>query len=195
MPAVLQLIAELAHWSAAVPLLACVVLTLRRRDPGPLAWWLAVAFGLSALADTIASSVTGPNAWIGYVLVPIQIAVLVAALVPSEPWRLVAWVAIAAVAVLSAARGPWDRQETVVEVLGGLAVCFLASHAPTSYRRAIRITWGLTVPLTLGLLVLPSTSASWMACWVVFQGLRLAGLVAWARGVVGSLRPWQVAHG
>lgn len=184
----LMIASELAHWSAAVPLVACGILTWRRQDPGPIAWWLAIAFGVSVVADSVAAQVGGPNAWVGYLFVPAQMAVLLGFLLPPGLPRMTGWIVLAVFAAVSLLRGPWDRQETIIEVVGGALVWLLAVALPTSYRRAVRITWGLTIPMTLGMLLLPVGSASWVACWLVFQGLRLAGVVAWGRGVASSLR-------
>lgn len=182
----MRLASELFHWAALLPLAACAVGWWRQRDPGAFAWLLAVAVGLSAVADSLSAMVAAqgqPNAWVGYLVGPLQLGLVVALVAPSVAIRWVLWVGLASLAVASALRGPLDRQETVIEVVGGLLVGWLAVGP---FASSIRLFWGWTIPATVGLVAAVPGSSVWWGCWWVYQGVRMVGIGACT---------WEVARG
>jgi len=171
-----------AGWFAPlVPVAVCLAV----RGRGPNAVLLACAFCVSFVADTMGAvyANAGVNTWwLGYVYAPIQFSLLAAIVIEDRAVRHAAVLSIVALGTVSALRGTVEAPETVVRVIGGVAIAWLAGHHVSRYRRPVQLYCAGAAPLILVMASVPRTAAVWPVAWGLYQGLRIFALVwlAWA---------------
>lgn len=169
----------------ALPLLLCLLLALRDRDPGHDAWWIAGALAVSFAMDSIALQIGHQglnNHWLGYVGYPVQFGLLVGVCAIHRPWRVVLVSALLVVGLAGAIRGPLNQPEIMVRAAGGAWVSFLVwrSVPMRRWRLALWCYAGLTIPAVL--LMGDPTDPRYLTAWTAYQSLRLMGLalMVWA---------------
>lgn len=179
---------------------AALELVRARRPVDPHGALVVYAFLISLVADGAqwALAAAGqPNQWLSYLWAPAQYAVLLGLLIRRPPVRHLVWAVLALVALTLIVKGPLLRSETVVQVVGGVAVARLIAVAPAPLR-ALRgpVTWYTLGQAPLVLLMawpaLAPTAAGWGAAWAAQMLVRITALVwlAWriARAAVAVER-------
>jgi glucan phosphoethanolaminetransferase (alkaline phosphatase superfamily) len=181
----LTLAEQSGYWASVLPLLACLVMGTRGRDPIPDVWILSVGLAVSFFVDTVAADLAarGLSTWgLTYLLAPIQYGVLLLAVTRHRPVFVLFLVALVALAVASTARGPLTAPETVVEVVGGLVVGWLAlGREDLPHRRALWTYCLGLAPLLILLAAVPRDRPAWLSIWVAYQAVRVLALV-WLTG-------------
>jgi len=186
---------EVAHWTGALPfaaagLLAMLALVSRRPGPSSQVHMIATALFLSFIADRAQRqgiAIDGSNAWITHLLAPVQFGALVAAVMPRKVLP-VAFVVLALGVVTSLAQARFDRPETVVNALGGAAVCWALWGSST----LARFRWPLWIYCGGGaaffLLVgaaSPTLNPLWLTGHIGYQACRVIALVSLTGAIVG----------
>lgn len=185
------IIAELGHFAPLLPMIACVILTLRGRQPSPDAWLLVCALFVSFLTDQFGAYLAHRgthNLWLSYVYAPIQFGLLISVLSPSRAWRVVLLGVIVVAAAISPLLRGFARTEFLTEVIGGILVGLLLlrqSPAAGIYAGALMVYCVATIPalVTMGSYA-PSISGPYFVGWMLYQALRVAALLLMMIAVV-----------
>jgi hypothetical protein len=183
-----RVLGEVGHWASLLPLAFCALQYLRHRDAEPNAWLLSAAFAVSFLADQVGDRLAAyhvNNWWVTFVYTPIQFGLFVAIVTRRFPVQITSVFLLGLVGILSFIRGPVTEPETMVHVIGGLLVGWLAfdSKPMAPYRTAILIYGLATVPFLGAMAVIPWESAWWLPMWGGSQLMRLLALAFMVRAI------------
>lgn len=170
----MPLITEVTHHMALLPLLWLVILDQYGHHRAVIWWALAVVFGLSWLADTLAHSFPP---WLISALYPLAQAVTLAAvfLPIAAAWRFTG--AILSVGAVAICVHGIERPELVTHTVAWVGILLMMWQQRGRLRAAILTGFGLG---WLGYLAY-AFSPSWPT-WGVYQGIRAAslGVFCWA---------------
>jgi hypothetical protein len=183
-----DLLAEMGHYAGALPLLVCVLVALaRKEDPPPAAWLLSAAFFVSYVADTIAAPLGARHLntwWLGYLYAPLQMGLFAMVVAQHRAVRSVTVTALLLMALVSALRGTLAAPETMVQVVGALAIAWLAwgSDALGRYRAPVLLYCVAGAPLLLLMGVIDINARAWLYVWAGYQVVRVVALgwMTWA---------------
>ena len=184
--------AEGAHQMALLPLGALTALRLGRIRRDAAWWWLAGAFAVSWLADTVTHLLPPSAGWVPSLVYPVlQAGLITAVLMP----RAMAWLVLGglmgialAAAVHVSASGP----DVVLRSAADLTVVLVA---------LMRVA----LPVTLRASLVATFGAGWLAwllfanrpelpTWYLYQTCRLVGLVLFCAAVRHpTIRLWVLA--
>lgn len=159
---------------ALLPL--CGAMVWRPKKPY---WLLAVAFGVSWIGDWMWKTWGMEDAV--YLWLPVQVGLVLWALVPSRGGRRVIIVAVPAVGLFSAAYSA-PNPEFVMTVLAAVAILHL------SIGRAwipLYLYFGLGT-VSYFLMMIQATTGNGAEGWYMYQGCRLAAYVAFLCGLPGQ---------
>lgn len=167
---------EVAHHLGAVPWLWLVVLHLCRQGRGWEWWWLAAAFGVSWIADTVA------HCYGQFPISPLylvtQTGLIAAVLLPRRDtlWFLGLLVPVAGIAFLTYPLGKPDWLVHTVAWLG-LTGSVYPLKALGRLRWALLVSFGLGWVAWMGYVLSPG----WIS-WIGYQSVRAVGigLFCWA---------------
>lgn len=183
-----RVLGEVGHWASLLPLAVCAIQYLRHREPEPNAWLLSASFAVSFLADQVGARLQAHhvnNWWVSFVYTPIQFGLFAAIVTRRFPVQIMSVFLLGLVGLLSFIRGPVTEPETMVHVIGGLLVAWLAfdSQPMAKYRTAILVYGLATAPFLVSLAVIPWGSAWWLPVWGGFQLMRLLALAFMVRAL------------
>lgn len=183
-----RVLGEFGHWASLLPLAFCAIQYLRQRDPEPNAWLLSAAFAVSFLADQVGARLQAHhvnNWWVAFVYTPLQFSLFAAIVTRRFPVQVMGVFLLMVVGILSLIRGPVTEPETMVHVIGGLLVGWLAfdSRPMEKYRTALLVYGLATAPFLIGLAVIPWSSGWWLPMWGGFQAMRLLALAFMVRAL------------
>jgi hypothetical protein len=170
---------EVAHLLGLVPLCWLAV----RGETRAEWWWLAVAFAVSWVADTVAHLV---NPWLPAAVYPVsQAAVIGAVLLP----RRDAWLFAGALVLVGIAgvllEGVWGP-DLFLETVASLGIVGIVYARPLGLLRlALLVAFGMGWLAWIGYLFVPGFPS-----WGVYQGVRAVslGFFCWARERAPRLR-------
>lgn len=170
---------EVAHLMGILPLLWLAVVRCKE----PAFWWLAVAFGISFLADSAAHWVAP---WIISAVYPVSQAALICAvfLPRQDAYTMLGLLLVVGLSSLwfTHASGP----DLLLHTTAAVAVCWIVAPLPAlgMLRTALLIYFGLGLLAWYGYVWQPS----W-ASWAIYQACRLVGILAFCRA---TLKPQPI---
>jgi hypothetical protein len=173
LPATVPVIFYLAYALGLVPVLWLAGLRARGRKVDPAFWWLAGAFGVSFVADSIDRFVTADPRWLVSLAYPVSQAAFVGVVFLSRieaAQFIVALMIVALADLLSFGVGPVPLLLPTVAWLGvsGLVV---DRWALGTLRTALLVSFGLGTLTWWGYAAWPG-----MNSWLLYQIVRAAGI-------------------
>lgn len=166
------ILSESAHYMALIPLAVLGWLRLRGRRLDTAYWWLAVAFGVSWLADTAAHWL--PPSLVSAVYPVGQAGIVAAVLMPKDYAALILGllVAVGMVGVIThGVSGP----EFVIRAVAWGVIVAVVLFAPVPIRIPLLIYYGLGLLAWVGYNAIPGWTS-----WGIYQGTRAVGLGAFS---------------
>lgn len=190
----------LSYWGSVLPLVACAVLRILKRDPKPDAWLLSAGFFVSFLADSLAAllAIRGINNWwLSYVFAPLQFGILIAVVAQRREVRTVALTGLLILGLVSALRGTLDSPETLVKVVGGLLVGWLIIDIPTlkRFRIPVLLYCVASIPWLLAMGAVPRIEPVWLWLWAGYLLTRILALGWMTVALWRALPVVEVGHG
>lgn len=167
------MIFELAHALGLVPLLWLVGLRARGKQRDAAFWWVAIAFGVSFLADTVAHWIT-PSV-VGNVYTLLQASLI--GLVLLDRGEAVAFAGLLLAASLMVAGIDPGGRDLILSTAAWLGVAVIAYRIRSPFRRSLLATFGGGWVAWCWYAADPG----W-ASWLAYQGTRAVGtgLFCWA---------------
>ena len=165
---------------------APLAVVLWRRPPNKGWAWLALALGVSGLADSLAH--LGLDVWaVQHVYPLLQLGLLLPIFV-TRYVALAVFSCVAGAALLSTYQGPLYAPEVVASTIaGGVVVWFLRQRADLGLvRPALMVYFGLGSLCMLPWPKLVAYPDAFLVAWLFYQGCRLVGLALVSVAVVRS---------
>lgn len=168
---------EVAHWIGLVPLCWLAV----RRSSNAAYWWLAVAYGISWLADTAAHWV---DPWLIGMVYPVSQAALIGAVLLTRKqaeWFTVALMGTGLVAALEGGMGA--NVLVAVVAWGGICGLVIDRFGMDQLRTALLFSFGGGLVAWLAFAGSPS-----LMTWGLYQSVRLIGTLMFCYAVTQKPR-------
>lgn len=153
---------EVTHHMALIPLVWCLARKERRAEW----WWIAAAFGISWVADTLAHFL---DPWLVSAVYPVSQAAIIGAVLLSRDDAKVFLVALVAVALFSLR---FPRPDLILHTVAWLSIVGVVWSLPIGRLRiALLVAFGLGWVAWLSFVLSPT----W-ATWGAYQSVRALGL-------------------
>jgi len=174
-----QILPEVAHQVGLLPVLWLALLAARGERRGAEWWWVAGAFGVSWLADTVTHVIGHP--WLVTAIYPVtQAAMIGAVFQPREEVAFVTMVLLG-VALVSLSIEGTTAPQLMLHVAAGIAIVGMTWHTTSPMKPALHVAFGVNLlPWVL--------FALWpmWGTWSLYQAVRVVSLVLFCGA---ALRP------
>jgi len=187
-----MIVNEIAHYMALVPLAVLGGLHARGRERDAAWWWMACAFAISWVADSVASQLVPVHRWAVTLVYPIVQSAMIGVVLLSRRAAFVLLGGLVAIGCLAVFWRGVKGPDVILHSVASLSVAgivWIRRDIPLRLRMALVVYFGLG--LVAWLLFAQQHS---IPTWYGYQGARLAGLLVFSWAVLKPGPSLRVLH-